>query len=69
MFSSEEELWVKGRVEVLGSFRRGVVWAVGVLGHVASAIDTLTLTAARARWSLALVGWAALIVGSLVVDP
>jgi signal peptidase I len=40
-----------------------------VLGHVASAIDTLTLTAARARWSLVLVGWAALIVGSLVVDP
>jgi len=80
---------------LVGSFRRGVIWAVGVaglgfallfalpvglaalglaltvgaLGHVASAVDTLTLTGARARWSLVLVGWGVLIVGNLAVDP
>ena len=80
---------------LFGSFRRGVIWAVGVagiglaclfllpvgllaitlaltvsiVGHVASAVDTVTLTAGRPRWALVLAGWGALIVGGLVIDP
>src|SRR5437879_3250529 len=80
---------------LLGSFRRGVIWAVGVagiglaclfalpvgllaitialtasiVGHLASAVDTVTVTAPRPRWAIVLVGWGALIVGGLVVDP
>lgn len=36
---------------------------VAVLGHVASALDTLRLPAVRARWRIVLVAWAALLVG------
>ena len=88
---------------LLGRFRRGIVWAVGVdgfglvvlfslvillrgagratvlglmlalivaiVGHVASAVDTATLTVGRPRWVLVLVGWGALIAGGWLMDP
>jgi len=43
--------------------------AAGIVGHVASAVDTAILTAGRPRWAFVLIGWGALIAGSLVLDP
>src|SRR5438552_3521452 len=80
---------------LLGAFRRGAAWAVGlavlgigalfaipislltvsalitlvigVLGHVATAIDTARIGGERPSWKMVLVAWAALVVGNFVV--
>ena len=80
---------------LLGAFRRGTAWAVGLavlglsllfattisllalvavvvglLGHVAAAIDTASIAASRPSWKIVIVTWGALLVGNLaVVEP
>jgi TM2 domain-containing membrane protein YozV len=62
---------------LLGSVRRGMVWAIGmvgvglialavlVVGYVGCAVDTMRLVARRPRWLVVLAGWVALVmVGS-----
>jgi signal peptidase I len=59
---------------LLGSVRRGMVWAIGmvgvglialavlVVGYVGCAVDTMRLVARRPRWLVVLAGWVALVV-------